>query len=199
MMNQALVYCGISQKIEDESDTPFARNIVAMFDGVFDDIASESEWNFTISFQELSQIDETPIDKNYLYSYQVPSDVLVIKGLIGKNTGDKIYDYQIVYKSSTETKIFTNEENIILRYVRDVDAGAISGVFASYIAAQLAYECANALVVDTKKLGKVEKIRNEKRAAAMFADAQEQPLGGLDTDSSIENARYNFGTGYWGI
>ena len=199
LMNEALVNLGIAQKMATETTGPFARTIGVMFDPVFETALTYTDWNFAIAYQELSQLDETPKDKNYLHSFLMPADALTIKGLKRTNSGSIVYNYEIVFSEGQDTKILTNDLELIAKYTKLISVSVLPRWFATYVAAELAYRCRNSLTLSGTKSEEVEKTRNQARLHAVITDAQEQPLSGLDTGSSIEEAHNSVGGWDWGI
>lgn len=195
-MNAALILNGIAQKITNEEVGPFVRSIVAEFDSVYESCLTETQWNFAIAFQELSQIDETPKDKNYQYSFEWPANVMVVWGLQNKNSGSRLYedDYTIINLDDNEQKFLTNETNVTLRYTKYVDVGVIPRWFADYVEAALAKKCIY-LALASNYRDNINDVYERTQKKAYMIDATQQPLGKVETFSEIEAARHS--GDYW--
>lgn len=186
IMNMALIFCKIDQKITQQTQGPFARAIGFMYDEALANCMSEAEWNFAKTIYTLNKLDETPENGKWTHKFQLPSDIRKVGGLVETGSGSPVYEYEIA-----EGYLYANQDNIQLIYVKNsVTPAEMPAPFRTWVALVLAMMVAPIYATDTGDLQYLIELHNQWRIKAHDYDSEEEPLGGLDTESSILNARF---------
>lgn len=185
IMNMALIFCKIDQKITQQNQGPFARAIGFMYDEALANCMSEAEWNFAKTIYTLNKTNTTPDNGRWQYQFQIPSDVLKISGIQEVGSGVTIYEYEIA-----EGYLYANQDNIQLIYVKNVTPAEMPAPFRTWVALVLAMLVAPIYATDTGDLQYLVELHNQWRIKAHDHDTEEEPLSGIDTESSILNARF---------
>src|SRR6056297_1867822 len=117
IMNMALRMCKVTQSITSRTDgSAFTRDIAFAYDEIKAMVLAEVDWNCAVAFRQLSKTNVTPIDKTYKYEFLLPSDMITARQLLELNSGITIYHYEII-----DDNLYTDRDEIVLRYTRDID------------------------------------------------------------------------------
>lgn len=175
--NIALTMLSANRITSLDQDDESARRINAIYEFERDALLYEHNWNFARKQTELSLLDETPTLGDWLYVYQLPSDVIrVIRMEL---------DYPFAIYSR---KLYTNSDSAKIEYVSKItDEQIFSSGFIKAFACRLAMEVAYGITQSAT----VVKLMADRYSAALseakWADAQEgigiNPQAGSFLDS----------------
>ena len=141
-----------------------------LFPNAYKTFLSASKWNFATKQQKLSQLSEVPLNTDFNYAYQMPSDVLRV------NTTYPINDYSI--QGNT---LLSNESSLKLEYQALVNAIDIPPVAIEALQFFMASKMAYPLTNDGKKTQLYSELYAKALQKAVFVDSQNDVnLGFLD-------------------
>ena len=148
-----------------------------LFPNVYRTFLSASNWNFATKYVQLSQLADKPLNTDFDYAYQLPSDVLRI------NTTYPINDYSI-----NGTTILSDQKELHIEYqalvpIEELPASAVDAL-QKLMAATTSYPLTN----DGKKTELYSKIYIEALKLAKFVDSQNDVNLGFE-DTTLINVR----------
>jgi hypothetical protein len=126
-------------------------------------------WNFANKKLQLNLLAETPIDLSDTKAHSIPGDVIRIKAVFDSQ-GRGLIDYTVEGQ-----KIYSNEENIFLEFVEDIEEQYFPVFFIEALVAKLAYEINEAITGIGTLTDRLANDFQFKLKAARIADGQEQP------------------------
>lgn len=188
--NSALTKLGEDRIMSLTDNVKAAREINAVFELRRDKLLRTYGWSFAMKRASLPALDEAPA-WGYAYAYQKPSDCLRFV---------QVNDYFCIpslsdYKAGVDTEPYRIEGQTIatnfsaplkVRYIRRVtNSGEFDACFIEAFAADLAFECCEAI---TQSNTKKESLREDRRTAildAIRSNAIELPPQDVQDDSWI--------------
>ena len=184
IMNQALRYSKISQSITSRTDgTAFTRTVAFLFDETVAALISRLEWNFAVTIRLLNKTNAVPLNKLFQFEFVLPSDYESVRAVQDTSNGHSLDDYEIV-----DERIYTNIDDITLRYMRKVAVSQMPAYFRRYLAYALAIQIAPTYGSDQADLTYLVSLHDKAEANAINIDANESPPGELATESTILDA-----------
>ena len=167
--NKSLLKCGATTIASFTEGTHESNVVSAMYETVKKGLLYYTFWNFANKKLQLNLLAETPIDVSYTKAHSIPGDVIRIKAVFDSQ-GQGLIDYTVEGQ-----KIYSNEENIFLEFVEDIEEQYFPVFFIEALVSKLAYEINEAITgigTLTDRLGNDFQF---KLKAARIADGQEQP------------------------
>ena len=167
--NKALLKCGAATIANFSEGTHEANVCSTMYETVKQGLLYYTFWNFAIAKQQLNLLAETPTDASYKNAHSLPGDIIRIQSVFDTN-GDPIIDYSVEGQ-----KIYSNETQIYLEYVQDMDEQYFPVFFIEALVAKMAYEINEAITGIGSLSDRLLNDLNLKIRAARIADGQENP------------------------
>jgi hypothetical protein len=139
-------------------------------------ILSYHPWSFALKEQALSRLSQSPDERTgYKYAFQVPTDLIRLWAIMPYS------EYKIVGEL-----LYSNEPDLLSRYVFDVAESAIPPHLVKAIEYQLASEFAISVTEDENKAQLYEKKARDQLAKASNVDSQGQPQEAIQSSPFIE-------------
>lgn len=139
-------------------------------------ILSYHPWSFALKEQALSRLTQSPDDRTgYKYAYQIPTDLIRLWAIM------PFSNYKIVGQF-----IYSNEPDLLARYVYDVAESLIPAHLVKAIEYQLASEFAISVTEDENKAKLYEQKARDQLAKASNVDSQGQPQEAIQSSPFIE-------------
>lgn len=137
-------------------------------------LLSKHPWSFAFREVDISPLDPTlrKYNSQYAYAYQIPTDCLVVAGLVPYPQ-----DYWIF-----GDEIHSDEDTLTLRYIADVPETEWPPYFAEAMAARLTAELAVAILDNVQRAQVFEIKAREAEAKAMHIDAMQRPTRAINMD-----------------
>ena len=167
----------ISSFTEGTAGATIAANL---YENSYLAVLSNHRWRFATKTQQLARLTEEPLIEGYRYAYQLPSDLLYLQS-INEGATDRYNVY--------ETKLYTNDENVIADYTYRVDEDKLPPYFTKMLEFYLAAQFALSLTGDMQKGEYFSKMYLNEIKRAKWADSTQQPQN-LFVDSQYVNVRY---------
>lgn len=164
--NLALTQLGADRITAIDEDAENARKLNAVYDPVLRALLRKYPWNWASKEATLATLAETPVNTEYTYIYQLPSDYIRMI----KTDLDETDDYKILGR-----KIYCNESSLIIKYVYYcTDPNEYDASFVDVLAARLASELAFAISGDKQLAKMADDIYRDKLREAKTIDGQEE-------------------------
>lgn len=177
--NNALIHIG-SETVDDFSVSPPTSKRQSVCNNLYPSLKKKliSLRNWTFAFKKASMGTKTTLtDKVYLYSYDIPAELINLLRLFHKdNSRTVLYDYQI-----RESKIFTNSDDLWAEYIYDVDESKYNPVFIDFFEYALAAEICFKLTGD--------KVREEQLHQKAWGLPSDNLKGGLFGFASLTDQK----------
>ncbi len=141
-------------------------------------------WSFALKEQELSQLTQAPDERtNLRFAYQIPTDLVRIWEIMPWSY------YEIV-----GDKLYSDEDDLLMRYVFNVDDTQIPPHVVKALEYKLAAEFAMSVTEDENKVELYERKHLQQMAVASAIDSQNRPQESIKS-SPFTEARFgsNFG------
>jgi len=148
-----------------------------LFPNVYKTFLSASNWNFATKYEQLSMMAETPTNKDFLYQYKLPSDVMRI------NTTFPINDYSI-----NGDTILSNTKDLYLEYQAVIEVTKLPPAAVDALQKLMAANMAYPLTNDGKKTELYTSLYNEALKLAKYVDSQNDINEGF-IDNTLTNVR----------
>lgn len=164
--NLALTQLGADRITNIDDDSENARKMNAVYDRILRSMLRKHPWNFASKESALATLSETPVNTEYTYVFQLPSDFVRLV----KTDLEETDDYKILGK-----KIYSNEESLILKYIYFCeDPNQYDDLFIDAFAARLASELAFSISGDKQLAKMADDLYREKLREAKTIDSQEE-------------------------
>lgn len=141
-------------------------------------LLTENPWRFSIRYEQLSQLIETPL-YGFKYAYQLPPDLLQLRSI------STYGPYELF-----ENKLFSDEETCQVEYqFRPLEA-KFPAYFVDVLLKRLASVFAASLMEDESKMQLFEGLADKRLRRAKLIDSQQQPSKAIrDGNFVLINAR----------
>ncbi len=167
--SQALIKCG-AETITSFTDGTHESNVCSvMYDTTKKSLLYYTFWNFAIKKVQLNKLNETPTDAKFLYAHSLVGNVIRIRSVFNE-FGQADYGYK-----KEGLKIFSNNNNVFLEYVDNVDETNMPSFFVEALVAKLATEINEAITGSGTLTTRLAQDFQQKLRAARIADGQENP------------------------
>ena len=176
LISQAMLLIGESPVSDIEADTRASLIASNLYDLVYNDALSASEWNFATKRFELSKLEEVPINE-YKYQYQLPSDLVRVLTI---NEGQGSNGFEI-----NGDRLYSNDPKVILEYIYRVPEVFLPPYFAMYVVYALAKIFAIPVTQNVKTLEAFTTLAEQQLGNARFTDSTTAPLDGWYTLSDL--------------
>ncbi len=179
IINAALIKIG-AYKVTSLSDGSAESDVAsALYAPVRDALLSSYPWSFA-TIQVAISLHETAPISDYTYAYALPSDHLrtLSVGTAQKSAG-AIYRIQ-------SGRIETDQENIILSYIRRVSESDEPAYFTSAFIARLSYEMCIPLTENASRSDVLYKAADMELIRARQVDAQQDTVSSIRTFPLID-------------
>ena len=140
LMNVALTRLGAPKISNEDELTREAEVMTTLFDPVYENILSQTNWNSAIVDTELARTSTTPTDPNYLYAYALPTDYFNTV-TVYDNSGVAITSF--VHQNA---EILSNSARVFLKYVQKPAVNELPPWFTMLFALQLAVSAQEAII-----------------------------------------------------
>lgn len=184
--NSALIQIGAKTISSLTDGTKSAQVCNAMYNRCRKELLRAHPWNFAISYIAMTDTTNTPVADHWTNEFAVPNDVLRI--LETNQTYDA--DWEIGYNALGDKVIWTNDDSIEIKYIKDVtnttmfDAN-FDEVLAMRLAAAVAYSLTQSQSIQQNMYRTyLEFLRN-----ARFFDAQEHSYEEVLADEFTDSIR----------
>ena len=152
LCNQALAHLGITTEITSLSDGSREADACARYLPMsLDDVLREWSWPFANVVELLSQMGQTIITWDYLYTY--PTSAVTIHAVFDEGSTDTRFqkDYEITYLEGTTLAIASNLDDAYVEYTKRVTNAEIwDAKFTKALSYYLAASMAKQLTGDDK-------------------------------------------------
>jgi len=140
LINIALTRLG-APKIANENElTREAEVMTTMFNPVYENLLSQTNWNFAIVDVELARTVAAPIDPNFVYNYTLPANYFNAVRVYDRS-GAIVENYQI-----QKGEILANTDRLFLKYVYKPTVETLPAWFTMFFALNLAVSAQEALI-----------------------------------------------------
>jgi hypothetical protein len=143
----------------------------ALYPNTYRLFIAESNWNFATKIQQLSMLSTAPIDTNFKYQYQLPTDMCRINSTI------PISNYSII-----GDKLFSNDENLFIEYQSYVDEINLPPYAIEALQLLMASKLAYPLTNDGKKTELYANLYTDALRKARFIDSQNDVNSGFSSN-----------------
>jgi len=183
---QALLKIGGTPIQSFTEGTRQAQVVSNLYDTVKQSLLYYTFWNFATEKVELSQLAGTPVDKRYKYKFQVPGDVIRVKGIFDSR-GTENRDYRV-----ENNILYTNLNRVFLEYIRNMSESDFPPFFTECLVAKLAYEINDAISAVGSRSERLSREFERKLQIAKTTDAQENPPASILDDGILVKARLGY-------
>jgi len=133
-----------------------------LYETIKKNLLEQYDWNFAKSWAILVKSEETPADPNYMYSYNVPGDLLKII-----DTYPSRSDYAIV-----RDKIYSNiDKDFRIRYIANVNVEYFTTYFEMVLVHELALYSCNLITGKSEKIPILKQWSDQVTNDAMHFDS----------------------------
>jgi len=151
-----------------DEDTAEAGTFGLIYDGIYDEVLSLGHWPFALKTFELSRIVDAPVDPNFKYQFQLPTDCLAPhEGM--DHTGTPC-DYVI-----DGTVVLSNCDRVLLKYTHRPPYTDLPPYFVDLLVFRLAYRAAESIVGIGSVKERLESDYEGALARAKLIAAQSNP------------------------
>ena len=140
LMNVALTRLGAPKISNEDELTREAEVMTTLFDPVYENILSQTNWNFAIVDIELGKTTTTPKDATFLNTFTLPSDYFN-SVRVYDNSGITIENFAL-----QSGEILCNSNRVFLKYVQKVSVEKLPAWFTMFLTLQLALSAQEALI-----------------------------------------------------
>jgi hypothetical protein len=139
-----------------------------LYESTYLDFLSSNNWNFAKKFVNMNRLSETPLNPNWQYQFQLPTDYVRLDGTV------PVANYQIF-----EDKLYTNNQDIGLNYFYNIKEELLPAYAVRAMEYYMAFVLAVPLTVDANKASLYEAMYTKQSLRSMQIDAQGAPSEGF--------------------
>jgi len=140
IINIALTRLGAPTITSLDEQTREAEVMNVLFQPVFYNVLTGSDWNFAMKDVELAKTTNTPTDTNFIYEFTLPADYLNSVRFFDA-AGTTIETYQI-----QKGQIYANVERLFAKYTAEPSIPSLPPYFVSLMALELAVAAQEAII-----------------------------------------------------
>jgi hypothetical protein len=170
LMNVALTRLGAPKISNEDELTREAEVMTTLFEPVYENILSQTNWNFAIVDTELARTTVTPTDPNFLYAYTLPTDYFNTVNVYD-NAGVTIGTYAL-----QNGEILSNSSRVFLKYVQKPTVDKLPAWFTMLFALQLAVSAQEAIIGIGTVQDRLAQELEQQRLFAFKLNQQEDTL-----------------------
>lgn len=160
--NQALLFVGAS-RIQSWDDGSLEGEICEQFyQSTVDELLTRKYWKFATKYKQLAQLNKQSIS-GYSKAYALPTDFLSVQGIDGVGV-----EYEIA-----EGVLYTNADNVNLKYTYAVDVNSWNPAFKLLVSYQLASIIANPVTSNTTKAEFYTTMAQKQMTVAVSMDSRQ--------------------------
>jgi len=176
----ALAELGYEKEPDFDDDGDNAVNAVNLqYEHLYDLALTSFEWNFCSAFDVL---DGVPTDnKRYAYKFELPEDLLFLRGQYTDDCGSYLYDYY-----NDGKYIYANVPTVYIRFTKKVNEELLPPYFVEYFKYKIAAKLCQTLTGDTDLLKLLISQEEITFASAKNADINQRPVAFLPTSEFIK-------------
>lgn len=185
--SNALLLVGDSPISSFEDPGAGAQVAGAIYPDTYSSVMSEHPWSFAFKEQQLSRLSQMPDPKtNFKYAFQLPGDLIRIWKLMPHS------DYTIV-----GSLIYSNETELLLRYIFQVDEIDLPPQVVKAIEYKLASDFAMSVTEDQGKAQYYEQKYLRQIALARSVDSQGRPQVAIVDSPFVDVRRSGVDRGFF--
>lgn len=187
--NNALLKLGANTLSTFEEATLQSTITAQIYERVVKAMLSNWDWSFAIKKQQLTKLDETPINE-WTYSYAVPEEVMKLRAIWTSN--DVNIFSTTAYELFELRRLYSNYSALWADYTYRMDESYWPDYFVDYAVSYLAGELAMPITRDStlKQIYDAEAMEKFRNAAAM--DSRQNPQEPFFVDY-LTSARFGYG------
>jgi hypothetical protein len=182
----ALLKVGANPIQSFDEGTREAQAVSNMYDEVKRSLLYYTFWNFATEKVELARLAGTPVDVRYKYKYQLPGDVIRVKGIFDQD-GIENRDYRV-----ENNILYTNLTQTFLEYIRNMSETNFPPFFTECLVAKLAYEINDAITSVASRSERLAREFENKLTKAKVTDGQENPPSSIIDEGRLVRARLGY-------
>ena len=166
--NRALKYLGVDTIDDLDGDEPEAETMNIQFENVYETLLADTTWYFTIGYQELSKNTTNSADPNWEFEYSLPSEGFIHDiDVIDKDAG-----CPVAYEVVGDTKVFSNTDGVVMKYVKKPDINVLPPWFLNYFILSLAVAASEDLRADNQIVSRVIELALQAKETALLRNTQ---------------------------
>jgi hypothetical protein len=178
IISKALILCG-ERPLTSLTDNRYGATVGSnLFELIYENEIQSNPWRFSMKKKLLSQLVDVPLN-SWRYAYQLPSDMLLPRGVIPV---DPIYEI-------FGTHLYSNFSSVELDYQFKPDITACPAYFSLLMVYAMAKNMGRPIKENGVAAEELKKMYNEQRNVALYADAQGRPAK-QTVSSPFVNVRY---------
>lgn len=197
--NSALIKVGAETITSLDENNKRARLCKEQYEKIKKDLLASHPWNFAIARKDLAQIVDTPLYE-FDFAFLIPNDVLRVLSTslnVGNQIGERKWNVEI--NPTTSQKILLcNDEQVNIRYLKDIDEAFFSPLFTEVLATKLAFDICYSLTQSATLASLMKQEYDAKLKEARSYDAAEGSVRVVDADDWLL-ARLAKGPGFYSL
>lgn len=178
LASNALLLIGEETIASFTDDSTAALVAANLYDPTFESLLTQHPWRFASSKAVLSRLTAAPINQ-WSYAYQLPVDFLVAQHVDAGNNNYQIYG----------SKLYTNQETLILDYTYKPDESFLPAYFAELLEYKLASVFSIPITESTSKGEYYATLAARALTRAKTIDSQSTPSIAPSSASLLMNVR----------
>lgn len=179
----ALQELGYTKEPDFDADDDNAVNAVnGQYEHLYDLALVSFDWCFAYAFIELTGTATN--NERYAYSFELPDDLLYLRGVYSDDRGSVVLDYQNI-----NGKLYANASTIYIGYTKKVCEGSLPPHFVEYLKYKIAAKVCQTLTGDMDLLKLMMMREQESFAEAKNIDINQRPVRYLNANAFI-NVRF---------
>lgn len=167
--SNALQLLGHSAITSFDEGTAGAEIASAMYDITYESLLTEYRWRFATKKTQLARLVDAPLD-DFLYKYQLPSDLLYLIRPTIANLNYEVYE-DTIHTDATELKI---------DYIYNIEADKLPPYYVVVLQYMLASQFAIPITGSESKANLYFQQFETQLKKAKFADATQRPQSSFD-------------------
>lgn len=164
LISDALVLCG-ETPLSSLSDNRYGATVGSnLFENLYENELASNPWRFSMAKKALSQLVDVPLN-NWTYAYQLPSDMLLLRGVFPVDLNYEVYG----------DHLYSNRTTVEVEYQIKPEVTALPAYFALLLTYALAANMIKPITESDQAVKIMEDKYNMQRNRALYADAQARP------------------------
>ena len=164
LISKAAILVG-EKPLDSLSDNRYAATVGSnLFEIIYENELQSNRWRFAMTKTTLSQLVAAPLNQ-WSYAYQLPSNMLLPIGIYPVDINYEIYG----------THLYTDRSSVELDYMFKPEVTSCPAYFTTLITYALAKNFVKSITESDQAYTIFEKLYNEQRSRALYADAQGRP------------------------
>lgn len=177
LISNALILCG-EKPLNSLSDNRYGATVGSgLFEALYESELQSNRWRFACTKRALNRLSDTPLNE-WLYSYQLPSNMLLPIGVFPPRASYEIY----------ADHLCTDQTSVDFEYMFKPEISEVPAYFALLLTYCLAKDMVKPITESDNAVQIMTAKYNVQRGRAMFADAQGRPNRPL-VDSPFTDVR----------